>query len=170
MNKCLDSGKYEDITTQADGDEIMAERSAPETIDDYIAAFTPDVRTILEKIRATVREAAPRAEEKISYKMPAFALDGILIYFAAFKKHIGIYPPVRGDEKLDKKIARYRGPKGNLQLPLDEPIPYELIRSIVKFRVKERLKRVRSDDGVSYVSESSNHQKAPKKGRKRKGE
>jgi uncharacterized protein YdhG (YjbR/CyaY superfamily) len=147
----------------------MAERSAPETIDDYIAAFTPEVQTILEKIRATIREAAPRAEEKISYRMPAFARDGILIYFAAFKNHIGIYPPVRGDEKLDKKLARFRGPKGNLRLPLDEPIPYELIRSIVKFRVKERLKRVRSADGASIVSDSGNHQKAPKKGRKRKG-
>ena len=169
LNKCLVSGKYDDISTQADGDKIMADRSAPETIDDYIAAFSPDVQTILEKIRATIREAAPQAEEKISYRMPAFTLDGILIYFAAFKKHIGIYPPVQGDEKLNKKLARYRGPKGNLQLPLDEPIPYELIRSIVRFRVKEQLKRVRSVDGDSLVSESSNHQKAPRKS-KQKGE
>ncbi len=82
----------------------MAERSAPATIDDYIAGFPTDVRSILQKIRLTVREAAPQAEEKIAYKMPAFALDGDLIYFAAFKKHIGLYPPVCGDDKLKKGV------------------------------------------------------------------
>ena len=122
----------------------MADRSAPETIDEYIAAFPPDVQSILEKIRRTIRKAAPQAEEKISYKMPAFALDGDLIYFAAFKKHIGIYPPVRGDAKLSKELSRYRGEKGNLKLPLDEPIPYELIARVVKFRVKEHAATVRS--------------------------
>jgi uncharacterized protein YdhG (YjbR/CyaY superfamily) len=122
----------------------MTDRSAPETIDDYIAACSPDVQAILEKIRETVREVAPQAEEKISYRMPAFTQDGILIYFAAFKNHIGIYPPMQGDDKLNKKLARYRGPKGNLKLPLDEPIPYELIRSLVKLRVKERLARAKT--------------------------
>jgi uncharacterized protein YdhG (YjbR/CyaY superfamily) len=76
--------------------------------------------------------------------MPAFALDGDLIYFAAFKKHIGVYPPVRGDEKLSKELSRYRGEKGNLKFPLDEPIPYELITRVVKFRVKEHVARARS--------------------------
>jgi uncharacterized protein YdhG (YjbR/CyaY superfamily) len=127
-----------------DGGNGMTDRSALETIDDYIAAYSPDVQGILEKIRATVREAAPQAKEKISYRMPAFTQDGILIYFAAFKNHIGIYPPVQGDEKLKKKLARYRGPKGNLKLPLDEHIPYELIRSLVKFRVKERQNRAKT--------------------------
>src|SRR5262245_15349662 len=100
---------------------------APVSIDEYISAFPPEVQSILKKIRATVRKAVPQAEEKISYKMPAFFLDGDLIYFAAFKKHIGIFPPVRGDDGLNKKLERYRGEKGNLKFPLDEPIPYELI-------------------------------------------
>ena len=122
----------------------MTNPSAPVTIDDYIAAFPPEVQAILEKIRLTIRKAAPQAEETISYKMPAFALDGALIYFAAFKKHIGVYPPVRGDDKLNKELARYRGEKGNLKLPLDEPIPYELITKVVKCRVKEHVAKVRS--------------------------
>ena len=122
----------------------MAKHLAPATIDEYIATFPPDVQAILEKIRSTVRDAAPQAAEKISYKMPAFALDGDLIYFAAFKKHIGVYPPVRGDAKLNKELARYRGEKGNLKFPLDEPIPYELITRVVKSRVKEHGARTRS--------------------------
>src|SRR5262245_35138645 len=105
----------------------MSNESAAQTIDDYIAAFPADVRAILRKIRSTIRKAAPKAKEKISYKIPAFALDGDLIYFAAFKKHIGIFPPVRGDDKLQKALARYRGEKGNLRLPLGEPMPYGLI-------------------------------------------
>ena len=122
----------------------MAGQSAFETIDEYIAAFPPNVQAILEKIRATIRKAAPKAEEKISYNIPAFALDGDLIYFAAFKKHIGVYPPVQGDAKLDEELSRYRGEKGNLKFPLDEPIPYGLITRVVKFRVKEHRGRVRS--------------------------
>jgi uncharacterized protein YdhG (YjbR/CyaY superfamily) len=122
----------------------MTGRSAPATIDDYIAAFPAEVQSILKKIRLTIRKAVPQAKEKISYKMPAFTLDGDLIYFAAFKKHIGVFPPVRGDEKLSKEISRYRGVKGNLKFPLDEPIPYELIKRVVKFRVKEQAERARS--------------------------
>jgi uncharacterized protein YdhG (YjbR/CyaY superfamily) len=137
------SGKAES-DWQTDRGNSMTDRSTPETIDDYIASFSPDVQAILEKIRTTIREAAPQAEERISYRMPAFFQDGILIYFAAFKNHIGIYPPIEGDDKLNKKLARYRGPKGNLQLPLDEPIPYELIKSLVKFRVKEKRERARA--------------------------
>jgi uncharacterized protein YdhG (YjbR/CyaY superfamily) len=120
----------------------MTARSAPKNIDEYIAAFAPDVQSILEKIRLTIRQVAPDAKEKISYKMPAFTLDGDLIYFAAFKKHIGIFPPVQGDDALAKAIARYRGEKGNLKFPLDEPIPYALIGRVVKFRVKEHRTKV----------------------------
>jgi uncharacterized protein YdhG (YjbR/CyaY superfamily) len=123
----------------------MADRPAAHAIDEYIAAFPADVQSILRKIRLTIQEAAPQAEEKISYKMPAFALEGSdLIYYAAFKNHIGVYPPVRGDEKLSKKISRYRGEKGNLRFPLNEPIPFDLIRSVVKFRIKEHVERARS--------------------------
>src|SRR6476620_10229636 len=105
----------------------MPGQSAPDSIDSYIAGFPSKVRSILKKIRATVRKAAPQAKEKISYRMPAFFQDGVLIYFAAFKNHIGIFPPVRGDAKLLKRLARYQGPKGNIQLPLDEEMPYALI-------------------------------------------
>jgi uncharacterized protein YdhG (YjbR/CyaY superfamily) len=123
---------------------IMTDRSAPQNIDEYIAAFPPEVQAILKKIRLIIRLAAPQAGEKISYKMPAFTLDGDLIYYAAFKNHIGVFPPVRGDAKLSKEISRYRGEKGNLRFPLDEPIPYELITRVVKFRVKEHLEKART--------------------------
>jgi uncharacterized protein YdhG (YjbR/CyaY superfamily) len=122
----------------------MADRPRPATIDEYIAAFPPDVQAILERIRLTIRRAAPRAQEKISYLMPAFALDGDLIYFAAFKKHIGVFPPVRGDKKLVKELSRYRGEKGNLKFPFAEPVPYDLIRRVVRFRIKEHSQTVRS--------------------------
>ena len=122
----------------------MADRSAPATIDEYIAAFPPDVQAILERIRWIIKKAAPIAREKISYKMPAFALDGDLIYFAAFKKHIGVFPPVRGDEKLARELAPYRGEKGNLKFPLAEPIPYDLIRKVVRFRIKEHREAARA--------------------------
>ncbi|HQR08107.1 MAG TPA: DUF1801 domain-containing protein [Gemmatales bacterium] len=122
----------------------MTPKSTPRNIDEYIAACSPEVRSILKKIRLTIRRVVPKAEEKISYKMPAFYLDGDLIYFAAFKKHIGVYPPVRGDEKLSRELARYRGEKGNLKFPLDEPMPYGLIAQVVKFRVKEHAERMRS--------------------------
>jgi uncharacterized protein YdhG (YjbR/CyaY superfamily) len=116
-------------------------RTKYSTVDEYIASFPPDVRAILEEIRSRIRNAAPDAQEIISYGMPAFKLNRILVYFAAFKKHIGLFPPVSGDAKLEKAIAKYAGPKGNLQFPLDQPIPYELIEKIVKFRVKQNLSR-----------------------------
>jgi uncharacterized protein YdhG (YjbR/CyaY superfamily) len=109
-------------------------------IDEYIASFPPDIQAVLKKIRLTIRNAAPTAQEVISYRMPAFRLNGILVYFAAFKKHIGLYPPIRGDAKIEKEIAPYAGPKGNLQFPLDQPIPYDLIERIVKLRVKQNSK------------------------------
>jgi len=115
--------------------------NSDQTVGKYIANFPPRIRSILKKIRLTVRKAAPEAEEKISYRMPAFFQNGVLIYFAAFKNHIGIFPPVRGDEKLVKQLAPYRGPKGNLKFPLSEPIPYDLISRIVKLRVKENQQR-----------------------------
>lgn len=126
----------------------MAKRSpAPRDIDGYIAGFPPDVQTILTKIRAAIRDAAPDAEETISYAMPAFKQRGILIYFAAFKNHIGLYPPVRGDEKLQAEIAPYQGEKGNLKFPLDKPIPYRLITKIVKSRVKAQAEKAASKRG-----------------------
>jgi uncharacterized protein YdhG (YjbR/CyaY superfamily) len=115
----------------------MAKAQKPKDIDGYVSQFPDEVQAVLEKVRATIRHAAPEAKEVISYMMPAFKQHGILVYFAAWKKHIGLYPPISGDKTLEKAFARYAGPKGNLQFPLDEPIPYDLIERIVKLRVKQ---------------------------------
>jgi uncharacterized protein YdhG (YjbR/CyaY superfamily) len=109
----------------------------PETIDDYIAGFPPEKRAILEKIRATIREAAPEAKEVISYRMPTFTQDGVLVHYAAFKNHIGLYPPVSGDAGLEAALAPYAGEKGNLRFPLDRPIPYDLIGRVVRYKLKQ---------------------------------
>ena len=115
----------------------MANPQAPTDIDAYISQFPADVQAVLERVRETISKAAPDATEVLSYQMPAFKQHGILVYFAAWKKHIGLYPPISGDDALEQAVARYAGPKGNLQLPLDEPIPYKLIERIVKLRVKQ---------------------------------
>lgn len=115
----------------------MATSAAPTSIDEYIAGFPADVQAILQKIRQTVRAAAPDAEEAISYRIPAFKLNGVLVYFAAFKHHIGFYPPVRGDARLEEAVTPYAGEKGNLRFPLDTPIPYELIARITTLRVAQ---------------------------------
>ena len=109
------------------------------SVDAYIAASRPEVRPVLEAIRSTVRKAAPSAEERISYGMPAYFLGGVLVYFAAHKRHIGLYPPVR-DKSLMRLVAKYAGPKGNLQFSLSEPMPHGVITKIVEARVKERSK------------------------------
>ena len=116
-------------------------RKAPKTIDEYIAGFPKDVQEILEKIRKTIHEAAPEAEEAIGYQMPSFKLKGNLVYFAAFKKHIGFYPIPSGIEKFKAELSVYEQGKGSVQFPLDKPIPYNLISRIVLFRVEENLKK-----------------------------
>ncbi|MBK8431895.1 MAG: DUF1801 domain-containing protein [Chloroflexi bacterium] len=109
----------------------------PLNTDDYISGFTPDIQEILEKIRLTIRTAAPQAQEVISYQMPAFKQGGILVYFAAWKKHIGFYPPLADDSPLKKEVAPYEGPKGNLIFPLNQPIPYDLIEKIMRHKVEQ---------------------------------
>jgi uncharacterized protein YdhG (YjbR/CyaY superfamily) len=121
---------------------MRTNQTAPKTIDEYIAGFPHNVQEILEKIRMTIRKAAPEAEEKISYQIPTFTLKGkYLIYFAAHKEHIGLYPAPRGIEKFKKALSVYEGGKGTVRFPLDKPIPFGLISKIVKFRVKENLER-----------------------------
>jgi uncharacterized protein YdhG (YjbR/CyaY superfamily) len=115
----------------------MAKAQKPTDIDGYISTFPADMQAVLKKVGETIRRAAPDAKEVISYQMPAFKQHGILVYFAVWKKHIGLYPPISGDKALEKAVARYAGPKGNLQFPLDDPIPYDLIERIVKLRVKQ---------------------------------
>ena len=119
------------------------EQAAPESIDEYIAGFPQDVQEILQKIRATIREAAPDAEEKIAYQIPTFFLKGNLVHFGAFKKHIGFYPAPTGIEEFKEELSVYGWAKGTVKFPLDKPIPYDLIRRIVKFRVRENLERAK---------------------------
>ncbi|PYV41552.1 MAG: hypothetical protein DMG06_16705 [Acidobacteria bacterium] len=112
------------------------------TIDEYIKTFPEDVQRILEKIRQTIKKAAPAAEEAISYQIPTFKLNGkYLVYFAAFKNHIGLYPPP--PTVFKKEVSSYEGPKGNLKFPLDKPMPLDLVKRIVKYRVKEILEKGR---------------------------
>lgn len=115
----------------------MPKPSGTTDIDGYISQFPDEVQAVLKKLRETIRNAAPDAKEVISYQMPAFKQHGILVYFAAWKKHIGLYPPISGDKAIEKAVAPYAGPKGNLQFPLDEPLPDTLIERIVKLRVKQ---------------------------------
>lgn len=119
-------------------------RATPKSIDEYIAAFPPEVQAVLEKIRVTISDAAPDAQETISYQIPTFTLNGALVHFAGFKKHIGLYPPVKGDAGLVKAVSTYAGEKGNLRFPLDQPIPYDLIERIVKLRVKQNLAKAKA--------------------------
>lgn len=108
-------------------------------IDNYISNFPPEVRLILEQVRETIKQAAPEAEETISYAMPTFVLHGNLVHFAGYKHHIGFYPAPSGISTFKKEISVYRWAKGSVQFPLDKPIPLDLIGRIVKFRVKENL-------------------------------
>jgi uncharacterized protein YdhG (YjbR/CyaY superfamily) len=114
------------------------------TIDEYIRTFPEDIREILTRIRQTVRESAPDAVEAISYRMPTFKLNGNLVYFAAFKHHIGFYPTPSAIVKYAKELAKYAKAKGSIQFPLDQPIPYALITKIVKSRVKENLEKAKA--------------------------
>ena len=110
-------------------------------IDEYIAGFPKDIQEMLEAIRATIKKAAPEAEEAIKYGMPTFTLNGNLVHFAAFTHHIGFYPTPRGIAEFAKELSMYRGGKGSIQFPLDQPMPLTLISKIVKFRVKKIKER-----------------------------
>lgn len=113
------------------------ESAAFNTVDDYIAQFPPELQVILQELRQVIREEAPEAGEKISYAMPTFVLNGNLVHFAAFKHHIGFYPAPSGIEAFKAELSRYKGAKGSVQFPIDQPLPYDLIRRIVRFRVEE---------------------------------
>lgn len=109
----------------------------PANVDEYIADFPPRIRVLLGKVRRTIRKAVPAATEVISYNIPAYKLRGILVYFAGFKGHVGLYPPVRGNAALEKAVRRYAGPKGNLKFSYEEPLPLALVARIVRHRVKQ---------------------------------
>ncbi|MBI3174387.1 MAG: DUF1801 domain-containing protein [Chloroflexi bacterium] len=114
------------------------------SVDEYIAAFPADVQERLRQMRAVIREAAPEAQEKISYQMPTFFLHGNLVHFAAFKTHIGFYPAPRGIEAFKDELAAYEGAKGSVRFPLDQPLPLDLVRRIVQFRVADQLQNAKA--------------------------
>ena len=110
-----------------------------QNIDEYISTFPQEIQEILHKVRQTIREAAPGAEEAIRYGMPTFVLKGNLVHFAAYKSYIGFYPAPSGIDQFITELAPYRAGKGTIQFPLDQPIPYRLISQVVAFRVSENL-------------------------------
>ena len=123
---------------------MKTERLKAKDVDEYISMFPDNIQELLIELRATIKEAAPEAEEVISYQMPAYKFHGMLIYFAAFKNHIGLYPTVSGIETFKDKLSVYKGAKGSVQFPLNKLLPLDLIARIVKFRVAENLKHSKS--------------------------
>ena len=123
---------------------MKAKQQRPTTIDDYIADFPADVQPHLEKVRAAIRKAAPRAEEAIKYSMPTFVLDGNLIHFAGWTSHVGLYPGSKPIEMFKDELAKYEISKGTVRFPFDKPIPYGLIGKITKFCVKRNAERASS--------------------------
>jgi len=115
-------------------------KTTPQSIDEYILQFSPEVQEILKTLRKVIKEAAPDAEEKISWRMPTFVLHGNLVHFAAFKNHIGFYPPPSAIDAFKHELSKYKGAKGSVQFPIKKPLPCGLISKIVKFRVLENIK------------------------------
>lgn len=116
-------------------------KTTVQSIDEYIRQFSPEIQEKLQTMRNVIKEAAPEAEETISYRMPAFAMRGILVYFAAFKNHIGFYPTASGISAFQDELSAYHSAKGSVQFPLKEPLPCDLISKIVTFRVAENLRK-----------------------------
>lgn len=114
-----------------------------QTIDDYIRQAPENVQEILQTLRHIIREEAPHAQEAISYQMPTFVLNGNLVHFAAFKNHIGFYPVPTGITAFRDELAPYKQGKGSVQFPLDQPMPYDLVRRIVRYRVAENLEKAK---------------------------
>lgn len=120
---------------------MLKQTTKPKNIDEYIAGFPAEIKERLTLINATIRNAAPDAEELISYNMPAYKYHGMLVYFAGYKNHIGFYATPTGHETFKKELSVYKEGKGSVQFPLDKPLPLNLIKKIVKFRVKQNLEK-----------------------------
>lgn len=120
------------------------EKTSFKNVDEYISGFPENVIPLLEEMRTTIKEAAPKAEEVISYQMPAYKYFGILVYFAAYKNHIGFYPTASGIEAFKNELSKYKAAKGSVQFPLDKPLPRTLISKIVKFKVKQNVSKAES--------------------------
>ena len=125
-------------------DMATAMKTPAKNVDEYITGFSKNTQVLLAQIRTTIRQAAPDAEEVISYSMPAFKYHGMLVFFAAFKNHIGFYATPTGHEAFKKELSVYKEGKGSVQFPLDKPLPLGLITKIVKFRVKENLEKAKT--------------------------
>lgn len=121
-------------------------RAISANVDEYISGFPKETQALLEQLRAAITDAAPRAEEVISYAMPAYRINGMLVYFAGYARHIGFYPGAGGIAAFKNELSVYKGAKGSVQFPLDQPLPLELVTRIVKFRVDENLERMRNKE------------------------
>ena len=119
------------------------------TVDEYFSALSTKTKAALNELRKTIKEATPEAEEVISYNMPAFKLNGILVYYAAYKNHIGFYPTASGVKVFQEELADYNSSKGAIQFPIDQPLPTDLITRIVKFRVKENLEKEKAKKSLT---------------------
>ncbi|HKW64490.1 MAG TPA: DUF1801 domain-containing protein [Candidatus Acidoferrum sp.] len=124
---------------------MASSRKAPKSFDDYVDPFPKEVQQRLQKMRLTIKKAAPQAKEKISYGIPSFTLNGMLVWFAAFKNHIGFYPRTSAIATFKEELSAYKGAKGSVQFPFDKPLPLGLISRMVKFRVRENLRKDRQE-------------------------
>ncbi len=122
----------------------QASKIIPATVDEYIGAFPKEVQPLLNQLRQTIKKAAPNAEEVISYAMPAYKLNGVLVYFAGYKNHIGFYATPTGHKAFKKELSKYKEGKGSVQFPIDKPLPVSLITKIVKFRVKQNTEKLKT--------------------------
>lgn len=118
--------------------------TTPKDIDEYISGYPKEIQQFLQEVRSTIKKAAPQAVEVISYGMPAFKMNGLLVWFAAHSKHIGFYPKASGIEAFNKELSEYKWAKGTVQFPFDKPMPLGLITKIVEFRVNENLHRIKT--------------------------
>jgi uncharacterized protein YdhG (YjbR/CyaY superfamily) len=135
--------------------EKETKRKGVATIDEYIEGFPKDIQGILEKLRVTIRKAAPEAEETINYAIPTFTLNGNLVHFAAAKNHIGFYPAPSGIKAFKKELSVYEGAKGSIKFPIDKPLPLSLVSKIVKFRIKENLEKTKAKNLKKTTSKLS---------------
>lgn len=136
----------------------MERKKGFKTVDEYIAAFPENIQIILQEMRRVIKETAPEAKEVISYQMPGFKQNGVLVWFAAFRNHIGFFPTALGVEVFKEKLAKYQTSKGTIRFPLDKPIPYELVREIVKFRINQDAAKKQT-----YAKPKNQATKAPKR-------
>jgi uncharacterized protein YdhG (YjbR/CyaY superfamily) len=121
--------------------KMATPKKQSKTIDEYIAKFPNNIRDILEKLRRVIGESAPKAEETINYGIPTFKLNGNLVHFAAFEKHLGFYPTPSAIVAFKKELSPYKQAKGSVQFPIDKEIPFDIVKKIVKYRVKENQVR-----------------------------